>query len=65
MASVEALTNVTVLTLQKHDFWCTFGQDNESVGNRILKKMLILYTSRKTQGFEALLQYIYDMNIQF
>lgn len=54
-ASVQAVTEVIVMTLQKHDFWCTFGKDQESVGTKILQKMMQLYASRKTQGFEALL----------
>ncbi|KAL4493154.1 hypothetical protein ABPG72_003239 [Tetrahymena utriculariae] len=54
MASVQALSDLHVLTLEKQDFWFAFGQGKESSGLKILQKQQRLLHSRINKSIQII-----------
>ena len=50
---VEAVTDVTLFVIEKHDFWFVFGE-NQGAEAPVMKRLLNLSNSRKSKAIQTL-----------
>lgn len=56
MANVEAISDLDLLVIEKHDFWFVFG-DGKGGGGPIFHKLLNLLQARKSKALNAIQKY--------
>ena len=57
--SVEAITDLHLLVIEKHDFWFVFG-DGKGGGGPIFHKLLNLLQARKSKALNTIQKLIFN-----
>ena len=55
MASVQAVTDLHLLAIERHDFWFAFG-DGKGGGGPIINKLLNLFQARKSKALSVIIK---------
>ena len=55
MASVQAVTDLHLLAIERHDFWFAFG-DGKGGGGLIINKLLNLFQARKSKALSVIIK---------
>lgn len=58
MASVQAVTDLHLLAIERHDFWFAFG-DGKGGGGPIINKLLNLFQARKSKALTVIIKYLH------